>query len=276
MRWPFLLASPLAGGLVLALVGHRDNARDVNVAFSLGTFVAACVLTAQIVESGPMLDVGPRVLHRPANVFLVTLTAFVGLTTSDLLAALHARRARPRQDDAARGMRLYHAMYQLFCFTMLLALTTNNMGLLWVAMEAATLTTVLLVSVYRTAASLEAAWKYFILCGVGIAQALFGTVLLYMAAEKVIGPEGGALLWSNLDAVKDRLDPSIISLAFAFLFIGYGTKVGLVPVHNWLPDAHAEVRRRCRLCCPGCCSTSRCTPFCAARYSPATARCTTT
>jgi hypothetical protein len=84
-------------------------------------------------------------------------------------------------------MRLYHSMYQLFSFTMLVALTTNNMGILWVAMEAATLTTVLLVSVYRTAASLEAAWKYFILCGVGIALALFGTVLLYMAAEKVLG-----------------------------------------------------------------------------------------
>ena len=79
-----------------------------------------------------------------------------------------------------RRLRVYHSMYQLFGFTMLLALTTNNMGILWVAMEAATLTTVLLVSVYRTAASLEAAWKYFILCGVGIAQALFGTVLLYI------------------------------------------------------------------------------------------------
>jgi hydrogenase-4 component F len=99
---------------------------------------------------------------------------------------------------------------------------------------------VLLVSVYRTAASLEAAWKYFILCGVGIAQALFGTVLLYMAAERVVGAEGGALLWTNLDAVKTSLDPNIITLAFAFLFIGYGTKVGLVPLHNWLPDAHAE------------------------------------
>jgi hydrogenase-4 component F len=137
-------------------------------------------------------------------------------------------------------MRLYHSMYQLFSFTMLLALTTNNMGILWVAMEAATLTTVLLVSVYRTAASLEAAWKYFILCGVGIALALFGTVLLYMAAEKIFGAEGGALLWTHLDSAKGRLDPHIITLAFAFLFIGYGTKVGLVPLHNWLPDAHAE------------------------------------
>jgi hydrogenase-4 component F len=137
-------------------------------------------------------------------------------------------------------MRLYHTMYQVFVFTMLLALMTNNMGILWVAMEAATLATALLVSVYRTAASLEAAWKYFILCGVGVAQALLGTVLLYMAAEKVIGVEGGALLWTNLNAVKGTLEPDIIALAFVFLLLGYGTKVGLVPVHNWLPDAHAE------------------------------------
>src|SRR6185295_19337873 len=159
----------------------------------------------------------------------------------------YMRTERDRGRMTPGRLRLYHSMYQVFMFTMLLALTTNNMGILWVAMEAATLATVLLVSVYRTAASLEAAWKYFILCGVGIAQALFGTVLLYMAAEKVIGAEGGALLWTNLDAVKARLDPNIITLAWAFLFIGYGTKVGLVPVHNWLPDAHGGSQRTGRL-----------------------------
>ncbi len=126
----------------------------------------------------------------PLNVFLVTLTAFVGLTTS-IFSRPYMRVERDHGKMTPPRMRLYHSMYQLFSFTMLLALTTNNMGILWVAMEAATLTTVLLVSVYRTAASLEAAWKYFILCGVGIAQALFGTVLLYMAAEKVLGAEGG-------------------------------------------------------------------------------------
>jgi hydrogenase-4 component F len=123
---------------------------------------------------------------------------------------------------------------------MLVALLTNNLGILWVAMEAATLTTVLLVSLYRTPASLEAAWKYFILCGVGIAQALFGTILLYFAAEKILGAEGGALLWTELNAVKGLLEPTVLSLAFVFLLVGYGTKVGLVPLHNWLPDAHAE------------------------------------
>ena len=234
-----LLATPLAGGLVLALVGYRDNARDVNVGFSVGTFVAACLLTLQIVRDGPMLVWQREFYIDSLNAFLVTLTAFVGLTTS-IFSRPYMRVERDRGKMTPPRLRLYHSMYQLFNFTMLLALTTNNMGIVWVAMEAATLTTVLLVSVYRTAASLEAAWKYFILCGVGIAQALFGTVLLYMAADKVLGPEGGGLLWTNLEAVKGQLDPNIITLAFAFLFIGYGTKVGLVPVHNWLPDAHAE------------------------------------
>jgi hydrogenase-4 component F len=137
-------------------------------------------------------------------------------------------------------IRLYHSMYQLFTFTMLLALLTNNVGVLWVAMEAATLTTVLLVSLYRTPASLEAAWKYFILCGVGIALALFGTILLYFAAEKLLGAGGGALLWTELNDVRGDLEPRVLSIAFVFLLVGYGTKVGLVPLHNWLPDAHAE------------------------------------
>jgi hydrogenase-4 component F len=137
-------------------------------------------------------------------------------------------------------MRLYHAMYQLFCFTMLLVLTTNNLGVMWVAMEAATLTTVLLVALYRTHASLEAAWKYFILCGVGIAQALFGTILVYFAAERILGSGMTALLWTHLDSVKTGLEPTVMSIAFVFLLVGYGTKVGLVPLHNWLPDAHAE------------------------------------
>ena len=234
-----VLGFPLAGSLALALVGHRNRAMELNAAFSAATFLATCALTAQVIADGPRLVWNREFFIDPLNVFLVTLTAFVGLTTA-LFSRPYMRIERDHGKMTPPRLRLYHSMYQLFSFTMLVALTTNNMGILWVAMEAATLTTVLLVSVYRTAASLEAAWKYFILCGVGIAQALFGTVLLYMAAEKVIPAEGGALLWTNLDAVKAQLDPRIITLAFAFLFIGYGTKVGLVPLHNWLPDAHAE------------------------------------
>src|SRR5205814_958927 len=170
---------------------------------------------------------------------LVALTAFVGFTTS-LFSRPYMRIERAHGRLSTGRLRLYHSMYQLFNFTMLLALLTNNMGILWVALEGATLAPVLLVALYRTHASLEAAWKYFILCGVGIAQALFGTILVYFAAEKVLGPGTGSLLWTHLDAVKTELQPTVMSIAFVFLLVGYGTKVGLVPLHIWLPDAHAE------------------------------------
>ena len=235
----FVFGTPLLGGVVLALIGHRSYARDVNVAFSASSFIAACVLTVQIIADGPLFALDKQFFIDPLNVFLVTLTAFVGMTTS-IFSRPYMRVEQDHGKMTPGRMRLYHSMYQFFAFTMLVALTTNNMGTLWVSMEAATLTTVLLVSVYRTPASLEAAWKYFILCGVGIAQALFGTILLYMAADRVIPDGVDALLWTNLDAVKTQLNPTIISLAFVFLLLGYGTKVGLVPVHNWLPDAHAE------------------------------------
>jgi hydrogenase-4 component F len=234
-----LLVTPLVGGLALWILGERDSAPEVNSAFSFATLAAAAWLTAGVVATGPIIGFFDQFFVDSLNVFLVSLTAFVGFTTS-LFSRPYMRTERDHGRMTPARLRLYHSMYQVFMFTMLLALTTNNMGILWVAMEAATLATVLLVSVYRTAASLEAAWKYFILCGVGIAQALFGTILLYFAAERVLGAEGNALLWTHLDLVKGDLEPAIMSLAFVFLFVGYGTKVGLVPLHNWLPDAHAE------------------------------------
>ena len=234
-----VLGAPLAGALVLAIIGASDRAPAVNVAASLATLLAAAALTYRVIDEGPILTLGRLFFVDPFNVFLVALTAFVGFTTS-LFSRPYMRIERERGHVNAARLRLYHAMYQMFNFTMLLALLTNSMGILWVALEAATLTTVLLVSLYRTPASLEAAWKYFILCGVGIAQALFGTILLFFAAEKLLGAGGEALLWTELDAVKGQLEPTVLALAFVFLLVGYGTKVGLAPLHNWLPDAHAE------------------------------------
>ena len=239
MEFLLVLGFPLAGGLVLAATGHWKRAAEINSAFSLLTLLAAALLTLRVIEHGPQLLFDEEIFVDPLNVFLVALTAFVGFTTS-LFSRPYMRIEHDHGRLSSRRLRLYHSMFQMFSFTMLLALTTNNMGILWVSMEAATLTTVLLVSLYRTPASLEAAWKYFILCGVGIAQALFGTILLYFAAEKVLGGGSGALLWTHLDAVKGQLEPTVLSLAFVFLLVGYGTKVGLVPLHNWLPDAHAE------------------------------------
>jgi hydrogenase-4 component F len=240
MELLLVLGVPLLGAAVLAAVGARRFAPEVNVLMSLSTLLAAALLVLRVIRHGPMLIWREQFFIDPFNVFLVALTAFVGFTT-----ALFSRPYMRIEEHKGRlnpgRLRLYHSMYQLFMGAMLLALVTNNMGLLWVAMEAATLSTVLLVSLYRTRASLEAAWKYFILCGVGIAQALFGTILLYFAAEGLLGGAGmAALLWTHLNAVKGQLEPTVLGLAFVFLVVGYGTKVGLAPLHNWLPDAHAE------------------------------------
>jgi hydrogenase-4 component F len=121
-----------------------------------------------------------------------------------------------------------------------LALVSDNMGVMWVAIEIATLASVLMVGAHGTPAAMEAAWKFFILCGVGIALALFGTILLYLAAQPVVGSGDPGLSWAALKAVAPRCDPGLLSLAFVFLLVGYGTKAGLVPLHSWLPDAEAE------------------------------------
>ena len=234
-----LLLTPCLTSAVLALIGHHRRAAEINAAGSLLTLIAAVLLTARVIGEGPMQLFDEQFFVDPLNVFLILLTAFVGFTTA-LFSRPYMRIEHDHGRLSANRLRLYHSMFQMFMCTMLIALSTNNLGILWVAMEAATLTTVLLVALYRTPASLEAAWKYFILCGVGIAQALFGTILIYFAAERVLGHEGGALLWTHLDAVKTQLEPTVLSLAFVFLIVGYGTKTGLVPLHNWLPDAHAE------------------------------------
>jgi hydrogenase-4 component F len=239
MQIGLVLAVPLAGALLLALFGHKRWAPEANALMSLGTLLAAALLTARVIADGPMSALNEQVFVDPFNVFLVALTALVAFTTALFSRPYMRTEAHHKRVNSAR-LRLYHSMYQLFSFTMLLTLLSNNLGMLWVAMEGATLSTVLLVSLYRTPASLEAAWKYFILCSVGIAQALFGTILLYFAAEKVLGPGGDALLWTHLYEVRGELEPTVLSLAFVFLLVGYGTKVGLVPLHHWLPDAHAE------------------------------------
>jgi len=234
-----LLSVPLFAAMILAIVGDRKYAAEVNIAGSATTFAAGVGLALEVFENGSMLAGGNFFFVDAFNVYLSVLTSFVPMTTA-IFSRKYMRHEREIGRVGHKGMRFYHAMFQMFIFAMLLCLLTNNVGILWIAMELATLSTVLLVSLYQTPTAIEAAWKYFILCGVGIAQALFGTVLLYFAAEKVMGEGGDTLLWTNLNRMSAHLEPTVLSLAFVFLMVGYGTKVGLVPLHNWLPDAHSE------------------------------------
>ena len=173
------------------------------------------------------------------NVVFIVLGTFVGFTTSVFSASYIAHEIEIGRLTPAH-LRFYHAMYQALMFAMNLGLLANNIGLMWVAIELATLTTVLMVGIYRTHEALEAAWKYFILGSVGIALALFGTILVYMAARPVIGEGHDAMVWTTLIEKAGAFSPELLNVAFVFLMLGYGTKVGLAPLHAWLPDAHAE------------------------------------
>jgi hydrogenase-4 component F len=230
---------PLAGIIILAFIGHRRAAKTVNLVVCIATFITALLLATLIFRQGPILSINKLFYIDGFNVYLILLNAFVGMTTAIFSGPyMEHEMAIGRVNDGR--MRLYYAMYQGFLFTMLMALSTNNLGILWVSVEGATLATVLLVSLYRTHESIEAGWKYFIICGVGISQALFGTILVYFAAVKIIPGSEEGLLWTVLQQHAAHMDAGVMALAFVFLLVGYGTKVGLVPLHNWLPDAHSE------------------------------------
>jgi hydrogenase-4 component F len=230
-----VLCTPVAAGVILGFIPGRYHriAAQLNVLASFVTLASG--LTLFKVRPEPNL----YFFIDDFNVYLVVLTAFVGFTTSLFSASYIEHEVEIGRLDAAR-LRFYHGMYQAFMFSMLLALTANNLGIMWVAVEGATLATALMVSLYRTREAIEAAWKYFILCGVGIALALFGTILMYLAAQPVMGGGAPAMAWQLILGQVARFDPAILNLAFVFLLAGYGTKVGLAPFHAWLPDAHAE------------------------------------
>jgi hydrogenase-4 component F len=230
-----VLGTPVAAGVILGFIPgryHRIAAR-LNALASFVTLASGVTLFAARPEPNLYFFIDDF------NVYLVVLTAFVGFTTSLFSASYIGHEVETGRLDAPR-LRFYHGMYQAFMFSMLLALTANNLGIMWVAVEGATLATALMVSLYRTREAIEAAWKYFILCGVGIALALFGTILMYLAAQPVMGGGAPAMAWLLILAQVAHFDPAILNLAFVFLLAGYGTKVGLAPFHAWLPDAHAE------------------------------------
>ena len=228
-----LVIPVVAAALFAALPGYRLTAR-LNITASLLTFIAALSLLF-----GDRQAAGQYLFVDDLNLVFIVLNTFVGLTAS-MFSASYIGHELETGRLTATNLRFYHAIYQIMIFAMNLAFMANNIGLVWVAVELATLATVLMVGLYRTHEALEAAWKYFILGSVGIALALFGTILVYLAALPVIGEGEGAMMWTLLVENAAALDPSLLNLAFVFLLLGYGTKVGLVPLHAWLPDAHAE------------------------------------
>src|SRR6476661_124716 len=230
----FLFLIPALAAVVIALLPGSKLSAYVNAGASFLTFLAALsLLWAE--RPAP----GAYVLVDEFNTIFVVLITFVAFTTS-VFSATYVEYELETGRVTPAFLKLYHSLYQALTLCFVLALLSNNIGVMWVAIELATLTTVIMVGIYRTHAAIEAAWKYFILASVGIALALFGTILVYMAAEPVMGAGLNAMVWTDLVPRAASLEPAMLNLAFVFLLLGYGTKIGLFPLHAWLPDAHAE------------------------------------
>ena len=220
---------PLLAAPVIGLTGGPERGAMANLVLNVAVFF----LTIAVFTSP-----GSGLVHADGlGMIFGVLTSFVSLTTAI------SNLAFVRSGNEALTLhrwRVYHAMCQVVLGSTLLGFYADNIGLLWIAVEIATIAASFAVSLPRTASALEAAWKYFILGGVGIALALFGTMLLYLAAQPALGPGLGAMSFAALAQHAGQLNGSLLTLAFVFLLFGYGTKAALAPLHGWLPDAYAE------------------------------------
>ena len=232
-----LLGPPLVGALLaLAVRPYRRFVAWVNAPLSLCSLGAALVLWSHLL-AGRVPTSGPGEFLRADA--LSTLLAFCVSVVAALAAWLGPGMSR---DDGYTGAeaRRFRIFANLCIFAMLFAVTSNNVGFMWIAIEATTITSALLIPLHVTKASVEASWKYILIGSVGIALAFGGTVLGYFDFVSLAGRQESALNWTVLMASAPHLHPQVIQLAFVFILVGYGTKAGLAPMHTWLPDAHSE------------------------------------
>ena len=232
------ILAPLAAAALAAVLGWRPLTSSVTVLAALLVLITGAILGFNI-RSG--VRFGPWNLFR-ADALSITMLIVIGtvgtLATWASVGYINAELANEHTDQ--RGANLYGVLVPIFLAAMSLAVLANNIGLMWVAIEATTVATAFLVGHRRTRAALEATWKYVVICSVGIALAFLGTVLLYFASLHAGASSGTALNIDVLLAHAGQLDPNVTHLAAGLLLLGYGAKAGLVPFHTWLADAHSQ------------------------------------
>ncbi|MBE3135751.1 MAG: hydrogenase 4 subunit F, partial [Acidobacteria bacterium] len=238
LLWALLLMP--ATGAVVSLLMPSPRAVLVWVAVGvLATAAAAGLAIAAVLTGGPIYAAGEWL-------FLDALSAYhlgvmlVVFSLSSLYAIGYFRREVEDRHFKRNHARRYGALWFGSLWAMILVLESNNLGILWVGIEASTLLTAFLICIPVSPTSLEAMWKYLIMCSVGVALAFIGTLLVGASAASLRLPSAEALLWTKLQASAAGLDVKLLKAGFLFLLVGYGTKAGLAPMHNWLPDAHSQ------------------------------------
>jgi hydrogenase-4 component F len=233
-----LLLSPPLIACLLALAVRRDTRLVgwIGVVLNGVSLAASTWLCAGVLWRPPPLTGGDDFWRLDALSALLTLCV-TGVT---LIASLFYPGLEVADHHDAMQIRRFRILVNAFVLTMLVAVTTNNVGFMWVMIEATTITSAVVIPLHRTKASVEASWKYLLICSVGIALAFAGTVLAYFDFVSTAGHIPNALNWTVLRGAAPSLHPEVMKLAFAFILVGYGTKAGLAPMHTWLPDAHSE------------------------------------
>lgn len=234
----WVLIIPFATAVIAIVAPGRRGIEAVNIAGAVIFAAAAFPLIGTAVSADPveLFDMTFRV--DPLSAFILSIVVLITVAVA-LYSVHYMGREFEQGDTDLRGLRNYYGLLHLFIFTMTVAATANNLAVFWIAIEGTTLVSALLVGFYRNRQSVEAAWKYVILCTVSIGFALLGVFLTYYASSAALGGKG-TLLWNEIAAIRDQLNPVTLKLAFIFILVGYGAKAGLAPVHNWLPDAHSQ------------------------------------
>jgi hydrogenase-4 component F len=240
MSWTLVLlvTAPVIAGLGSLLLQQRRAIEILHCA-QAGVMLAAAALVAERIIAGGEVSVEGFLRADALSAWFDLIIGVVG-ATGMLYAVGYVGEEMDRAHLSLRRYSQFFCLFDLYLGAMLLAVNLENIAIMWIAIEGSTLSAALLIGFDRSKAALEAGWKYVILSSVGIALALFGTILVYYSSEHVLGVSSEALRWSQLYRVAKGLDPGAIKVAFIFSLIGYGTKAGVAPMHTWLPDAHAE------------------------------------
>ncbi|WP_131786199.1 proton-conducting transporter membrane subunit [Protofrankia symbiont of Coriaria ruscifolia] len=238
-----LLTAPVAVALATAtayaVVGWQRATAWVGIASPTTILACAIALATSIPDHGPVIAYGGLARADALSAWILLVIGAVAILACAASPAYLAAETAAGHTDA-RAARRYGVLVHTFLAAMTAAVLVANLGVLWVAIEATTIVTAFLVGHRRTRASVEAAWKYVVICSAGIALALLGTVLIYYAARQAGIAEASALDWPVLVARAHELDPAVTRMGIALVILGFGAKAGLVPLHAWLPDAHSQ------------------------------------
>lgn len=235
-----LWIAPIIAVALSRVVNNIRSLHTISLCTSFIMLIVAGIATKSVIQYGTLTYTffGSAFYIDSVSIIVLDIIIIIGFLVSIYSVGYLDEELRHNL-ITYKKIKFYYSLMYVFMFSMVLALTVNNIGIMWVAIEATTLATAFLVGFNNDENALEAAWKYVIICSVGIAMALVGIIFLHLASVDVVSNEN-ALQWSLLyDNAKD-LNGSVLRLSFIFILIGFGTKAGLAPMHTWLPDAHSQ------------------------------------